>query len=289
MKTIPGTDLLINADGSVYHLKLHPDQLADTVIIVGDPGRVEEIVQFFDKIDSQTMNREFRSCTGWYGKKRITALSTGIGPDNIDIVLHELDALANIDFAKREVKQELTSLTVVRIGTSGAIRPEVPLDSIALSTYGMGLDNLLRFYDTRGICDLEMESQFIEQTGWKIEHVRPYFVKGSEILLKKFSDIEIQGITATAPGFYGPQGRRLRLQQADPGMIERLKEFGYRGEKIINFEMETSALYGLGALMGHQVITICALIANRATETFSKDHRPVMKTVIGMVLEKLRD
>ena len=287
MQTILNTDLLLNPDGSVYHLSLHPDQLADTVIIVGDPDRVGEISCYFDRVDHNVRNREFNTCTGWFGGKRITALSTGIGTDNIDIVLHELDALVNINLQTREINPVIRSLNIIRIGTSGAIQPDIPVDSFCVSTYGMGLDNLMRYYLSSGVRDEKIEQNFLDQTGWDIDHVRPYFIKGTEQLIERFSDVAIRGITATAPGFYGPQGRKLRLNLADPDIIRKLQNFNFNGERIINFEMETSALYGLSALLGHNALTLCALIANRASFTYSKDHKPVMNNLIQLVLERL--
>ena len=287
MQTILNTDLLVNSDGSIYHLCLQPDQIADTILIVGDPARVEEISWYFDKVEFTIKNREFVTRTGYVKGKRITVLSTGIGTDNIDIVLHELDALVNIDLNRREVNNTLRSLEIIRIGTSGAIQPDIPVNSFSLSTYGMGLDNLLRFYMADNLLDKNLENAFISQTGWSIENVRPYFVKGCKTLIDKFRNGMTPGITATAPGFYGPQGRFLRLDLVDQNMITKLRKFEYHGERIINFEMETSALYGLGALLGHKVVTVCALIANRFDHTFSVDHKPVIKNLIELALERI--
>ena len=287
MQTILNTDLLVNSDGSIYHLCLQPDQIADTILIVGDPARVEEISWYFDKVEFTIKNREFVTRTGYVKGKRITVLSTGIGTDNIDIVLHELDALVNIDLKRREVNNTLRSLEIIRIGTSGAIQPDIPVNSFSLSTYGMGLDNLLRFYMADNLLDKNLENAFISQTGWSIENVRPYFVKGCKTLIEKFRNGMTLGITATAPGFYGPQGRFLRLDLVDQNMITKLRKFEYHGERIINFEMETSALYGLGALLGHKVVTVCALIANRFDHTFSVDHKPVIKNLIELALERI--
>jgi len=281
------TDLLINPDGSIYHVNLKPEHLADTVILVGDPDRVPEISWYFDKVEYVNRNREFIAHTGWFRGKRITALSTGIGTDNIDIVLQELDALANINFSRREINPVHKTLDIIRLGTSGAIHPDIPVNSFALSTYGMGLDNLLYFYDHNSIEEKEMSEAFIEQSGWNIENVRPYFIKGSEGLAKKFTEGVISGITVTAPGFYGPQGRKLRIDLADPAMMTRLQRFRFKDERIINFEMETSALYALGSLLGHNVLTVCALIANRATQSYCVDHKPVIKRLVELVLESI--
>jgi uridine phosphorylase len=287
MLQIPTTDLLINPDGSIYHLSLKPEHLADTVILVGDPDRVPEISWYFDKVEYVNRNREFICHTGKFRNRRITALSTGIGTDNIDIVLQELDALVNVDFSRREINPVHKTLDIIRLGTSGAIQPDIPVNSLGLSTYGMGLDNLLYFYNDNSISDIEMSDVFMEKSGWNIPNVRPYFIKGSEGLAKKFTEGVIRGITVTAPGFYGPQGRKLRINLADPAMITRLQRFRFNGERIINFEMETSALYALGTLLDHNVLTVCALIANRATQSFCIDHKPVIKRLIELVLETI--
>ena len=287
MLQIAGTDLLINPDGSIYHLSLKPEQVAETVILVGDPDRVSEISWYFDRVEYVVKNREFISHTGIFRGKRITALSTGIGTDNIDIVLQELDALVNVDFSRREIHPVHKTLNIIRLGTSGAIQPDIPVNSFGLSTHGMGLDNLLYFYDHSSLDDKEMADAFMEQSGWNISEVRPYFIKGSERLAKKFTDGVISGITVTAPGFYGPQGRKLRIDLADPAMMTRLQRFSFNGERIINFEMETSALYALGNLLGHNVLTVCALIANRATQSYCVDHKPVIKRLVELVLETI--
>jgi uridine phosphorylase len=285
MPLLSEPDLMVNTDGSVYHLALMPEDLADTVIVVGDPGRVDEISGHFSDIDRKVTNREFNSCTGYYNGKRITALSTGIGADNCDIVMHELDALANFDLATRKKHDKHRPLSIVRIGTSGSIQPDVPVNSFCLSTHAMGLDNLLYFYkDAPGVMDREMTEAFTAQNDWPKDLSKPYFVKGSDRLVEKFRPYAVAGITVTAPGFYGPQGRFLRLQLADPHMIEKLRGFVHNGNRILNFEMESSALYGLGALMGHEMVTLCALIANRATGKYNPDHRQVVNDLITMVL-----
>ena len=287
MFKIASTDLLINPDGSIYHLNLRPEQVADTVILVGDPDRVPEVSRYFDRVDYVVRNREFITHTGAYGGKRITALSTGIGTDNIDIVVNELDALVNIDFSSRTVRPLHRKLDIIRIGTSGAIQPDIPVDTFGLSTFGMGFDNLLYYYNATSLQHEEMSDAFLDHAKWNIRHVRPYFVKGSEFLAKKFNGGLIRGITATAPGFYGPQGRKIRIDLADPHMMTRLQNFRYKDERIINFEMETSALYALGALLDHNVLTVCALIANRATQIFSLHHKEVIKKLIELVLETI--
>jgi uridine phosphorylase len=290
MAVIKNADLLLNENGSIYHLALHPGQLADTVIIVGDPDRVELISHHFDSVECRVSNREFNTHTGMLKGKRITVLSTGIGTDNIDIVMNELDALVNIDLSSRQVKPEHTTLNVIRIGTSGSIQADVPVGSFALSTYGLGLDNLLHYYDNgTHTLDLHMSAAFMKHIGWSGKLSKPYFVKGSEELLKKFEEGTVKGITATAPGFYGPQGRILRLGLADPELNEKIRSFRYHDERVINFEMETSALYGLGSLLEHRVMTVCALIANRATNETCPDHKTLIGKLIDLVLERLTD
>ena len=288
MPVIKNADLLICEDGSIYHLALQPEQLADTVIVVGDPDRVALISNHFDTVECKISNREFNTHTGVLKGKRITVLSTGIGTDNIDIVMNELDALANIDLSSRRVKPDHKILTVIRIGTSGAIQADIPVGSFALSTYGLGLDNLLHYYENgSNTLDLQMSEAFMKHTGWNENLSKPYFVKGSEELIRKFEQGTVKGITATAPGFYGPQGRILRLGLADPELNEKIKSFRYKDERIINFEMETSALYGLGSLLGHRVMTVCALIANRATDETWPDHKALIGKLIDLVLERL--
>ncbi len=288
MSALNEPDLIINADGSVYHLCMKPDDLADTVIVVGDPGRVHEISDHFSSVDCSASNREFNSCTGYYHGKRITALSTGIGTDNCDIVMHELDALANFDLKTRIQHPVLRSLTIIRIGTSGSIQPDVPVNSFCLSSHAVGLDNLLHFYrEAPAIFDLELMDAFSAHTAWPADLSKPYFVKGSDRLISLFNPYAVCGVTVTAPGFYGPQGRFLRLPLTNPEMISQLQSFSHKGHRIVNFEMETSALYGLGALMGHEMVTICALIANRATGQYNPDHKQVVNNLIAMVLDQI--
>jgi uridine phosphorylase len=288
MPTIKTTDLLINPDGSIYHLCLKPEQLADFVIVVGDPGRVSEISHYFDRVECEVKNREFVTITGEVKGKRITALSTGIGTDNIDIVMNELDALANVDLAKREIKEKHKALTIVRIGTSGALQSDIPVNSFALSAYGLGFDNLLHFYDTsKARLNEAMTDAFMKHTGWNPNLSRPYFVKGSEKLIQMFSSQMVTGITATATGFYGPQGRVLRLPLHDPDLNSKIQTFRFNGERVINFEMETSALYSLGAMLGHEMATVCLLIANRSTLDYSADHKTHIRKLIEKVLDTL--
>jgi len=288
MEPIKNTDLLINPDGSIYHLCLKPEQLADTVIVVGDPDRVPEISYYFDLVDSVVRNLEFVTHTGICNRKPVTVLSTGIGTDNIDIVMNELDALANVNLVTRRLLPGHRSLDIIRIGTSGAIQPDIPVNSIALSTFGLGLDNLLHFYEgEKTLEEADIEQAFIRHTSWNHMLSRPYFVRASDRLLKRFDAGTVRGITATAPGFYGPQGRVIRLALSDPRMIEKIMTFRFGEERIINFEMETSALYGLGRLMGHETITVCALIANRITNEYCIEYKPVIKRLVEMVLERI--
>jgi len=288
IKKIKESELILNSDGSVYHLKLKPENIARDIIVVGDQGRVPNISKYFDKIEFTVQNREFLTHTGTIGKKRITALSTGIGTDNIDIVMNELDALVNIDLTKRTIKDNHTSLNIIRLGTSGALQRDIPVDRCVVSTHGLGFDGLLNFYDTSAInMNEKLIKAFIKHTGWNSWLPRPYLIPCSEMLEKRVGEGFMKGITATASGFYGPQGRELRLKPAMPDLNERLGSFEYRGQRITNFEMETSALYGLGTLLGHQTLTICAIVANRVIMQFSKDYKKTVDGLIQTVLERL--
>ncbi|OIQ96029.1 uridine phosphorylase [mine drainage metagenome] len=285
MNRIAESELIINNRGAVYHLDLRPDELAQTVITVGDPDRVKEVSKHFDSIEVQQQHREFISHTGFIGKKRITVLSTGIGPDNIDIVLNELDALVNIDFETRTIKNNLTHLTILRIGTSGSLQADIPVDSFVAGTHGLGLDNLLHYYRFESN---EEEQQIIQQfvahtqLSGKIE---PYLATASSAIIKYFVDGFHQGITTTCPGFYGPQGRILRLGLANPMLIERLSSFRFGNHRISNFEMETSAIYGLGKLLGHHCLSLNAIVANRVRKEFSKDGKATVEKLIEKSLE----
>ena len=254
MKPKPESELVLNDDGSIYHLHLHPEQIADTILVVGDQGRVQQISQHFDNIEHKIFNREFVTHTGYIGSKRLTALSTGIGTDNIDIVINELDALVNIDLESRVEKKEKKALNIIRLGTSGAVHKDIPVDCYLTSTYGMGLDNLMYYYANNSF-DTEMGEAFIQHANWPKDLSIPYFYEGSKILMNKFNDLR-SGITATSPGFYGPQGRYVRLPFAISDLHVQLNTFEYNNLKITNFEMETAALYGLGKLLGHQCLTI---------------------------------
>jgi uridine phosphorylase len=288
MSRIGESELILNPDGSVYHLKLKPEELAGDIIVVGDPGRVPTVSKHFDRIEVNRQNREMVSHTGYIGNKRLTVLSTGMGTDNIDIVLNELDALVNIDLQKRETKPGHTSLNIIRLGTSGALQAGIPVDSVVASTHGIGLDGMLYYYkDLVKVLDREITEAFIAQTVWPDVFPRPYAVAGSNKLLEFIGKGYLQGMTATAPGFYGPQGRILRLATTHPDLNTAIGAFELQGKKVLNFEMETSALYGLGGMLGHQTLTVCAIVANRVDKKYSKDYHPVIEALITDVLEKL--
>ena len=285
---IQSSELILNPDGSVYHINLKPEQIAKDIIFVGDQNRVEKITKHFDSIEFTTQKREFKTQTGTYKGKRITVMSTGIGPDNIDIVMNELDALVNIDLNTRTVKDELTSLNIVRVGTSGSLQADIPVDSMVMSAYGLGLDNMLRSYLIDSISEKEMEEAFIAQTNWDLKKGRPYVIAGSDALIKKFESNQIfKGFTGTAGGFYGPQGRVLRLNIQDPELNTKMDTFNFNGTRMTNLEMETGAIYGLGKLLGHQCLSLNAIIANRATGTFSEDPYKTVDQLIEYTLMKL--
>lgn len=288
MSRIAESELVLNPDGSIYHLKLNPNELAHDIILVGDPGRVPTISRHFDRIEVKRQNREIFTHTGYIGNKRLTVLSTGMGTDNIDIVINELDALVNIDLSLREAKPEHTKLNIIRLGTSGALQADIPVDSTVISTHGIGIDGMLYYYkDLRNIYDKAMTEAFIDQCQWDNNFPTPYAVAASDKLLGLFAAEHLSGITATAPGFYGPQGRKLRLDTAHPDLNQAIANFSFEGKRIVNFEMETSALYGLGKLLGHDTLTICAIIANRVTKTYSKDYHSTVEKLIISVLDKL--
>ncbi len=281
------SELPMNPDGSIYHLKLFPHEIADDIILVGDPGRVEKISALFDKIELKKSNREIITHTGYKNNKRITVLSTGMGTDNIDIIINELDALANIDFEKREAKNEHKTLNLIRIGTCGSLQAEVPVNSFIASKYGFGIDGIMWFYNCPDIDRNEITKAITEHTNWNKNWPQPYTVEASEILLNKLAFDMKQGITATAPGFYGPQGREVRLPVARPDINDLFQSFNYNDNKITNLEMETSALYGLSKALGHNALTICLAIANRATKEFNQDYHKEMNSLIDVVLERI--
>ncbi len=282
------SELVLNPDGSIYHLNLKPEHLANKIILAGDPGRIEAISSCFDKVEYKIQNREFITHTGIFNGERISAVATGIGTDNIDIVLNELDALVNVDLEKRSIKQKLTSLEIVRIGTCGSIQESVPSDEIVVSTHAIGLDGLLNFYQFEmNPKEVELFNEFKSQTKWPDNLNQPYLVAGSSTLIEKIGNGFHKGITMTANGFYAPQGRAIRLKPKYQDMNELLRAFNYKNLQIVNYEMETSALYGLSRLMGHKACTVCAVVANRYANSFSKNYKAVISNLIETVLERL--
>lgn len=287
---IAESELIINDDGSVFHLHLRPEELADNVILVGDPGRVDMIGEYLTDKEFRHSSREFVSITGKYNGKRITVLSTGIGCDNIDIVMNELDALANIDFATREPKAEKKSLNILRIGTSGAIQPDIPLGSFVFSHISVGCDGLLNWYADRDkIAMPGIEDAFMAHAGWNKYLPHPYFVKASDKIINKFADCTIEGMTISASGFYGPQGRVLRLPLAIPDMVEKFESFNYEGKRITNFEMEGSAIAGIAGHLGHHAGTVCCIIANRHIGSSNPDYKPQVRKLVELSLQKMSE
>ena len=288
-KVIAPSELILNADGTIFHLHLKPDQIAKDIILIGDPDRAEMIAGFFDDIEFRIQNREFITYTGYYKGARITVVSTGIGTDNIDIVINELDALANIDLETREIKTNLKSLNFIRIGTSGSLQGDIPVDTFLISQKVIGFDGLLNFYARRNeIADLEFEEAFKTHMNWNPLLASPYVVNCSKALFNKITDDEfISGVTISAPGFYGPQGRELRLNIADQHINDKIETFRFHNMMITNYEMECSAIYGLSKLLGHQALTICVIIANRINHSASIDYKPLMKRLINKILDKL--
>jgi len=282
-------ELVLNTDGSIYHLKLNPGDVEDTIFLVGDPGRAIMISEYFDEIEFSGQNREINTFTGTYKGKRLTVMSTGMGPDNIEIVVNELDALFNIDFKTRKIKEDKTSLNLIRIGTSGALQADIPvIESYVVSEYALGLDGLAYFYeDGPHVIIPEMTSAFIEYMKWDERLPRPYGIRGSEYLLEKLGFDWRKGITLTAPGFYAPQGRELRLKVHDKTIIDRAQKFEFNGFPITNFEMETSALYSLSAMLGHEAMTVCDIIANRLTDDFNPNYKESMRNLIQQMLDRV--
>lgn len=283
------TQLVLNDKGAVYHLNLKPGQLAETIFLVGDPARAGMIADYFDEIEFQTTNREINTFTGYYKGKRLSVLSTGMGTDNIEIVVNEIDALFNIDFNTKESRENITSLNLIRIGTSGALQEDIPVvDSFLVSEYALGLDGLAYFYeDGPFVMEREMTSSFINQMDWDKDLPKPYAVKSSNLLFEKMGHGLQKGITLTAPGFYAPQGRELRLKTADNTIIDRAQNFKYGNNKVTNFEMECSALYALSAMLGHEALTVCNIIANRINGDFSPDYKSSMKKLVELMLERV--
>lgn len=285
------SELIINSDGSVFHLHLKPEQLSDKVILVGDPGRVETVAKYFDNIECEVSNREFRTITGTYQGKRISVQSTGIGCDNIDIVVNELDALANIDFTKREEKYEHRQLSIVRIGTCGGLQAFTPVGTFICSEISIGFDGLLNFYNGRDeVCDLPMEEAFKKHMNWNQRLGAPYFIHNDEELLDRIFHPDkgmVKGVTIACGGFYGPQGRELRIPLADPSQNEKIEGFEYQGKKITNFEMESSAVAGLSKLLGHKALTVCMVIANRKIKEANTGYKNQIEDLIKIVLENI--
>ena len=287
-RVIAPSELIINADGTIFHLHLKPEQLADTVILVGDPARVATIAAHFDSVECNVSNREFNTVTGSYKGKRMTVMSTGIGIGNIDICVTELDALANVDFATRTVKDTFRRLTLVRLGTSGALQEDIEVCEVVFARTSVGFDSLLGYYAGRNdVCDLDMQRAFMEHTQWSELLAPPYFVNADNELWEHFKDSVTEGITIAAPGFYAPQGRYVRLQPADMNLNEKIEAWRYKGRRITNFEMEGSALAGLAALMGHRATTICTIIAQRVAKKAQPDYKPYVEAMIRMALDKL--
>lgn len=288
MRTIPSSELIINGDGSIFHLHLKPEQLADIVILVGDPARVAMIAEYFDTKECEVSNREFLTVTGTYKGKRMTVMSTGIGIGNIDISVTELDALANIDFETRQVKENFRQLTLVRLGTSGAIQQDIEVGEVVFSRTSLGFDGLLSYYEGRdSVCDLDLERAFSEHTAWYEKLPTPYFVNADKELFELFKDSTREGITIAAPGFYAPQGRWVRVAPHDKCLNQKIEDFKYGERRITNFEMEGSALAGLAALMGHRAATICTIIAQRVAKNACTDYKPFVRRMIEIALDKL--
>lgn len=288
MKKIENSELIINNDGSIFHLHLKPEQVAKDIILVGDPGRVALISEHFDKIEHKVQNREFITHTGTYKGKRISAVATGIGTDNVDIVLNELDALVNIDLNKRIIKEKHTNLNLIRLGTSGGLQEDLDVDTFLMSEMAIGFDGLLNFYKDRDkIGNDTIEDAFVKHMAWNPRIATPYFVNASESLMHRIDQDFRRGYTISAPGFYGPQGRELRLRIQDSKINDKIRSFRFEGKRITNYEMESSALFGLSALLGHNAATVCVIIANRYAKQYSKDYKPFVKNLINIVLDNL--
>ncbi|MGZ0017366.1 nucleoside phosphorylase [Yeosuana sp. AK3] len=285
---IKQSELILNPDGSVYHLNLKPENIAENIIFVGDQNRVEKITKHFDSISFEIQKREFKTQTGIYKGKHISVISTGIGPDNIDIVLNELDALVNIDLFTRQPKNVLKSLNIVRVGTSGSLQNDIPVDSFVLSTHGLDLNAMMHAYQINSVSNPDIENAFIEHTHWNSDKGRPLVIENDKSLEKKFeSHLLFKGITATAGGFYGPQGRVLRLPLQDPDLNHKIDSFLFKGHRISNLEMETSVIYGLSKLLGHKALSLNAIIANRANGTFSENPGLAIEKLITYTLERI--
>lgn len=288
MRKIPDSELIINNDGSVFHLHIKPEQLSDKIIMMGDPSRVDLTASFFDSIECTVQSREFRTITGMYKGKRITALSHGIGPDNIDIVLTELDALANVDFKTHEVKKDFKQLTMVRVGTSGGMQPNCPIGSYVVASKSIGFDGVLNYYEGRErVVEQDFEDAFKEYVDWSPLHCAPYVVEADQELVNRIGHDMIQGVTISSIGFYGPQGRYVRMPLAKPDLNSRIEAFEFKGEKITNYEMESAPLAGLGKLMGHKAMTVCTIIANRLSGGSNSEYKGSIEDLIKKVLDRI--
>jgi uridine phosphorylase len=286
MQKISEAELILTPEGRIYHINLKPEDLADTVITVGDQDRVKEVSKYFDSIEFKTQHREFVTHTGYIGKKRLTVISSGIGPDNIDIVMNELDACVNIDFNERVIKDEKKSLNIIRMGTCGSLQENIPVDSLVASSHGIGLDNVLHYYKPNySAHESDMCTSFIKHVELENKVIVPYAVKGSEVLLSHFTNEYYKGITVTCPGFYAPQGRVVRAELQFPNLVNKLSTFGFEGHRITNFEMETSAIFGLGKIFGHHCLSVNTVVANRISKTFSKDGKASVENMIKKSLE----
>ena len=288
MRTIPASELIINNDGSIFHLHVRPDQIATTIILCGEPKRVDLIASHFDSIECDISSREFHTITGTYRGRRLSCVSHGIGCDNIDIVVTELDALVNIDFATRQEKAEHTTLTLVRIGTSGGLQECSPVGSYVVAAKSMGFDGLLNYYEVPdGVFDLDLETAFCNHVGWNPRLPAPYVVSADTELVNRIGHDMVQGITIAAPGFYGPQGRYVRARPADLDLNSKIQSFEYNGWQITNFEMESSALAGLSALLGHKAMTVCAIIAGRVSHNMNTEYKGSIEGLIKIVLDRI--
>lgn len=288
MRIIPDSELIINDDGSVFHLHIKPEELSDKIIMMGDPGRVDLTASYFDRIECEVQSREFRTITGIYKGKRITALSHGIGPDNIDIVLTELDALANVDFKTRAIKKDFKQLTMVRVGTSGGLQPNCPIGSYVVAAKSIGFDGVLNYYAGRNeVCELEFEEKFKKHVDWSPLHCSPYVIKADEELVERVGYDMIKGVTISAIGFYGPQGRYVRMPLANPDLNSKIESFQFGDDRITNYEMESAPLAGLGRLMGHKAMTVCTIIANRLAGESNANYKGSIEDLIQTVLDRI--
>lgn len=286
-KTIPASELPLQSDGAIYHLNLHPEELADNVVLVGDPGRVAMISGMFDTVDVRKQNRELITHTGTYKGKRISVISTGMGTDNIDIVLNELDAVANIDLATRTLRDGHRALNLVRIGTSGALNSDIECGGFVASAFGLGIDGVLHYYDTEDLIREDLVEAFVQHTGWSSRLPYPYCMPASPVLLDRVAFDMAKGITISAPGFFGPQGREVRAKLKYPELNRKIETFDFQGNKVTNMEMECSAIYGLGSLLGHHPLTVCLIIANRVTGKFLDSYHDRMEELCHTVLERI--